>query len=52
MQAFEIAERVRYLDDLKLRTSSIDVSKKSNYEAGLAQSCCLFWDKSAVNVFC
>ena len=36
MEAFEIAERVRYLDDLKLRTSSIDVSKKNNYEAGLA----------------
>tara|TARA_B100000575_G_C23068970_1_gene615639 strand:+ start:69 stop:1160 length:1092 start_codon:yes stop_codon:yes gene_type:complete len=36
MEAFEIAELVRYLDDLKLKTTTIDVSKKSNYEAGLA----------------
>ena len=36
MNAFELASSVRYLDDTKLKTQSIDSSLVQNYEAGLA----------------
>ncbi|MDC0071607.1 M48 family metallopeptidase [Gammaproteobacteria bacterium] len=36
MEAFELADKVRYLDDTKLRTLSIDPKAMDSYEAGLA----------------
>ena len=36
MDAFELASSVRYLDDAKLKTQTVDSALINNFEAGLA----------------
>ena len=36
MDAFDLASSVRYMDDAKLKTRSLDPSLINNFEAGLA----------------